>query len=194
MADTPQVITELAAACVSYVHKSLGIALDYTQDTLPILDHYVRSASGARGEVMDLMAAPTGAYFGEVLRRQIEGVRWHVRDNDHVGMRIELEPCFLWFNPIGVAREVISGDPAPEWNAHLQLLDADRPLVESALEQAGQVNESDYFSFSVRYEVIELVTSVLVARSVTQSKHGRVFGPDLYQAAAGELPSVGKPS
>ncbi len=191
MADTPEQITELAAACVSYVHKSLGLALDYTQDTLPILDHYVRSAQGAPGEVMELMAAPTGAYFGEVVRRHLEGVRWHVA-KDHIGMRLEMEPCFLWFNPIGVAREVIGRVPAPEWNAHLQMLDADRPLVESALEHAGAVDENDYFSFSVRYEVVELVASVLVARSVTQAKHGRVFGPELYEAAAGERNPSGK--
>lgn len=197
MADTsttPALITELAAACVSYVHKSLGLTLDYTQDTLPILDHYVRSAQGAKHEVLELMATPTGAYFGEVLRRQLPGVRWHVPDDDHAGIRLELEPCFLWFNPIGVAREVITQDAAPDWNAHLQMLDADRPLVESALEQAGTVRADDYYTFSVRYEVIELVTSVLVARSATLGPHRRVFGPELYRAAAGEKIGVGKPS
>jgi len=194
MPDTPELITELAAACVSFVHKSLGLTLDYTQDTLPILDHYVRSAQGAPVEVMELMAAPTGAYFGEVVRRHVDGLRWHAPADDHAGFRLELEPCFLWFNPIGVAREVIARAPDPEWNAHLQLLDADRPLVESALEHAGDVNETDYFTFGVRYEVIELVTSVLVARSVTQGKLSRHFGPDLYRAAAGESSAKGKPS
>jgi hypothetical protein len=194
MADTPEVITELAAACVSFVHKSLGLTLDYTQDTLPILDHYVRSAQGVPVEVMELMAAPTGAYFGEVVRRHVAGLRWHAPAQDHAGIRLELEPCFLWFNPIGVAREVIARAPEPDWNAHLQLLDADRPLVESALEHAGDVNEADYFTFSVRYEVIELVTSVLVARSVTQGKYGAHFGPELYRVAAGENRNHGKPS
>lgn len=194
MADTPELITELAAACVTFVHKSLGLTLDYTQDTLPILDHYVRSADGAAVEVMELMAAPTGAYFGEVVRRHVEGLRWHAPEYDHAGVRLEMEPCFLWFNPIGVAREVIARAPEPDWNAHLQLLDADRPLVESALEHAGDVNETDYFTFSVRYEVIELVSSVLIARSVTQGKHGRHFGPEIYRAAAGERRISGKPS
>lgn len=191
MADTPEQITELAATCVSYVHKSLGLMLDYTQDTLPILDHYVRSAEGASGEVMELLAAPAGAYFGEVVRRHLDGVRWHAPNNDSMATRLEFESCFLWFNPIGAAREVISRVPAPDWNAHLQLLDADRALVESALEQAGSVNETDYFTFSVRYEVVEMVASVLVARSVTQDKH-TLFGAEVYAAAAGERLLSGK--
>jgi len=191
MADTPAEIAELAATCVSYVHKSLGLMLDYTQDTLPILDHYVRSAEGASSEVVELMAAPTGAYFGEVLRRHIEGVRWHVSEANHQATRLEWEPCFLWFNPVGAAREVISGAHASGWFAHLQLLDADRPLVESALEHAGQVNEADYFTFSVRYEVVELVSSILVARAVTSGSPPRIFGADVYQAAAGERTPTG---
>jgi hypothetical protein len=193
MADTPELINELAAACVTYVHKSLGLTLDYTQDTLPILDHYVRTAQGAPGEVMALMAAPIGAYFGEVIRRSLPGVRWHLADS-HQSIRLEWESCFLWFNPIGVAREVIGRENEPDWHAQPQLLDADRPLVESALEQAGEVREDDYFTFSVRYEAVELMASVLLARSVTQGKHGRVFGPELYAVTAGERASSDKPS
>ena len=75
--DAPSEIVDLSQACVRYVHDSLGFALDFTRETLPVLDHYLRqSVRGARDEAVDLMARVAGAYFGEVVRRSLPGVRW----------------------------------------------------------------------------------------------------------------------
>src|SRR5688572_23563251 len=41
-APPPEPIRELCDACIAYVTRALAVELDYTPDTLPILDHYLR--------------------------------------------------------------------------------------------------------------------------------------------------------
>src|SRR5687768_1752387 len=66
----PVVVLDLAEACVRFVKRALQIALDYTPDTLPLLDHYLRSASDiSKEEILSLHVPAAGAYFGEVVRR-----------------------------------------------------------------------------------------------------------------------------
>ena len=68
----PEAVRELAEACVGYVLGAVGVPLDYTPDTLPLLDHYLRTVpENAAGEVLALIAPAAGAYFGEVVRRTI---------------------------------------------------------------------------------------------------------------------------
>ena len=59
----PAEVGDLAESCVRFVHDALGMTLDYTPDTLPILDHYLRDrARGTSEEVLDLLAPAAGAY------------------------------------------------------------------------------------------------------------------------------------
>src|SRR5262245_61853652 len=130
----PQAIADLADACVRFVHDALGLRLDYTSDTLPILDHYLHEAArGARPEVQALLAPAAGAYFGELVRRHMAGARWHAPEADYARYRLEFEPFFLCFNPIGVAMEVVQQADAEGWGAHFGLLDDARSSVEHAL-------------------------------------------------------------
>ena len=77
-ADAPLPIQDLANACVRFVERSVGIALDYTPETLPILDHYLRGVRAtSRDEITNLVAPAAGAYFGEVVRRQLGPAQWH---------------------------------------------------------------------------------------------------------------------
>ena len=47
------------------------VELDYTQDTLPILDHYISIIPDRTSEdVLGLVVPMLGAYFGEVVRRR----------------------------------------------------------------------------------------------------------------------------
>jgi hypothetical protein len=191
--ETVTEVTDLAESCVRFVHEALGLTLDFTAETLPVLDHYLREhARGAKDEVMELLAVPAGAYFGEVVRRRLEGARWHAPAGDYAGHRLEFEPFFLSFNPIGVAMEVLSKADVPGWGAHFQVLDEARALLAQALAANSEVEAEDYYTLSMRLETLDQVVDLLIALEQKQPKR-RLFGPDVYRAAAGD-PTAQRPS
>lgn len=188
----PPEVGDLAQACVRFVHDALGLTLDYTPETLPILDHYLREGGRTRQELIDLLTPAAGAYFGEVVRRHMPGARWHSPAGDYAGYRLEFAPFFLCFNPLGVAREVLTQRAAEGWGAHFQVLDDARERVRQSLESTPVAPE-DYYTLSVRLEALEQIGDLLTALESTQ-KERRTFGPDVYRAASGEPAGGGRPS
>jgi len=185
----PEPIGTLSDACVRYVQDTLGFALDYTPETLPIVDHYLRERAVDLGEEgLALLASVAGAYFGEVVRRTLGGARWYCAGAEHRRYRLEFERVFLYFNPLGVAAEVVAQDDAGDWGAHLQLLPEAREAVQSVLEQGGQVRAEDYYSFGVRLETLHSVLDVLAGLESARSGPPRSFTSAVYAAAAGEPP------
>lgn len=183
--DAPSEIVDLAQACVRYVHDSLGFTLDFTRETLPVLDHYLRqSVRGARDEAVDLMARVAGAYFGEVVRRSLPGVRWGQDEPDPRRARLEFERFFLCFNPIGAALEAITGAPTEGFHTHFQVLDEARTAVNAALEAGMEVGDDDYFTLGVRLETLEQVADVVSGLEAAR-KEPRSFGPEVYRALYG---------
>jgi hypothetical protein len=181
--DAPSVVLDLADSCVRFVHRTLGIELDYTPDTLPILDHYLRGAHGvSQEEILGLVAPAAGAYFGEVVRRQLGPSRWHWESDEFSECRLEFERCFLSFNPIGIALEAVVQSETEGYGSNLSLLKEEEGLVREALERTGDVNPDDYFRLAVRYEVIEQVVVLLVERAISQNELARRFGPEVYEA------------
>lgn len=185
-APPPDTIRDLALACVASVKATLGIELDFTQDTLPLLDHYAREILEAdKEEITQLTVPMCGAYFGEVIRRNLAAFRWHCPGDNHRLWRLELETAFLFFNPLGVAHEVALGEDIPGWWSHLEVAKADQEHVKEALSLFGDVRESDYYSFSLRYEVIDQV-ALSIARRAAQERDGdeeiAIIAPDLYAA------------
>jgi hypothetical protein len=119
-----------------------------------------------------------------VVRRSIAGARWYAPGEDYTEYRLEFDLYFLCFNPIGVAAEVLAREDVEGYGTHFQLLDDARPVVEDALAKSDSVSVDDYYSFSTRYETLELVTSVLVGLESLTQKHPRHFGPEVYRAAS----------
>ncbi len=191
-APEPNVL-ELAGACVEYVRRAIGVELDFTPDTLPILDHYLLKVleDGEKEEITSLVTTSAGAYFGEVLRRSLGHMRWHVEPDDPTGWRLELEHVFLFFNPLGMAREAIVGADQPGWMAHLEVLPRDRPLLDQSLAHMGDVREDDYYRLAVRFEVVEQVLSALEGASISRQAIGEVFAPTVYAATARALRDEG---
>jgi hypothetical protein len=187
----PAPIDDLAQACVRFVKEALSLTLDFEPETLPILDHYARApaeAGKARDEVRDLLTPALGSYFGEVVRRAMLGVRWHIPadPHDYGSYRLEFDSIFLHFNPFGIAHEVLAQGEVEESGANFQVLDEARAPLHEALEQSGGVSIDDYYSFTIRYETLELVISVLTALERANQSTPRRFGPEVYRAAAGE--------
>jgi hypothetical protein len=142
---------------VEYVARSLGTALDFRWETLPILDHYVRQAQATlpgRPDLLDLLARATGAYFGEVARHAIDGF-WLLGSNNLHDWRLCARPVYLHFNPFGVAYDALCGNSehgGPRSN--LDLLFEDRATVEARLSALPPVPEDEYYAFSTRLEVL----------------------------------------
>jgi hypothetical protein len=181
--DTPPVVLDLADSCVRFVKRALRIELDYTPETLPVLDHYLREAQGTdREEIISLVAPAAGAYFGEVVRRQLGPSRWHWVSDDFAEVRIEFDRCFLSFNPIGSALEAVVGNEVEGYGSNLSLLAEDEGLVRDSLERTGEVREDDYYRLAVRFEVIEQVVALLVEKAISKDELSRRFGPEVYAA------------
>jgi len=190
--QAPEMIRTLAEGCARFVKQAVGVELDGTPDTLPILDHYLAMAREEDGEeVLGLVATSAGAYFGEVVRR-VAGGRWVLADEaDASSWRLEMEHVFLSFDPVGVAREAITEQDEEGWNAHLEVLEQDRRVIAQALENTGDVSEDDYYRLAIRWEVIEQALAVLEAAAQARGEADKRYGPEVYQRVlGGRAPSL----
>jgi hypothetical protein len=164
-ADAPPAVRDLARACLAFVRKSVGIDLDLTPDTLPLLDHYLSQARDKRGEVHTLVAAAAGAYFGELVRKSYP-CRWVVPSDDvHDGWRLEFEKVFLYLHPVAIAlaREALEHAEALEGGAGFSVREQDRPVLAATLATLGQVDEDEYYLLSTRFDVLSAVAERLSA-------------------------------
>ncbi|HEY8143054.1 MAG TPA: hypothetical protein VIG06_10290 [Kofleriaceae bacterium] len=178
-ADSPAEVVEYADQAVQYVQRALGMPLEYDSETLPLLDHYLRSVPGENAAAAHLVAATAGAYFGEVVKRRLGG-EWDLPSRDPGSWRLVL-PTGLWFSPAAVALAVIVGsdeedgsmgdeitDPeadavtGSDWDASLNAPGPLRPLIAQVLDNMANVSHDDYYSLSGRLDTIEHVESVLV--------------------------------
>ncbi len=189
---TPEAIEDLALGAFRLVKEKLSFELDFTPDTLPVLDHYLQQLRDEDGEepdpkVVSVVGPCAGAYFGEVVRRALPGLRWHCPD-DYEEWRIEASDVFLCFNPIGVALEALHRAPLADWNAHFALLPAEQEIVNTSLDATGPVREDDFYRLAVRFEVLEQTLHVLRERSQSRGER-RSFGPEVYAAAVDGKPA-----
>lgn len=186
----PEAVEDLALAAFRMVKEKLSFELDFTPETLPVLDHYLEllrtEGDGPPDEKVVSVAAPcAGAYFGEVVRRSLPGLRWHLAGDDYTRWRLEARDVFLCFNPIGAALEAIYREPLADWSAHFTLMPAEQKIVNESLELSGPVREDDYYRLAVRHEVLDQALSVLAELARKKGERTR-FGPDVYAAVLDE--------
>ncbi|GAB5544648.1 MAG: hypothetical protein RLO52_38115 [Sandaracinaceae bacterium] len=166
MSDTSDAVEDLALGAFRLVKEKLGFELDFTAETLPVLDQYLidlRDEDGGTPDekVVALVAPCCGAYFGEVLRRTLPDLRWHTPKDDYQRWRLEGERVFISLNPIGAVLEALYGKALADWAAHLALLPGDRDAVTRSLEATGPVREEDFHRLAIRHEVTEQALDVL---------------------------------
>ena len=121
-----------------------------------------------------------GAYFGEVVRRRFEAARWHAPVGEHALWRIEFERVFLYFNPVGIALDVILETNGP-YASELLFNPKDEKLITSALAVYNDIRENDYFTFSIRLEALEQVVLNMGAAAEDKS---RLYGSAEYATFA----------
>ena len=185
-APPPEAVAELAEGCVHFVERKLGVRLDYSLETLPVLDHYLVQARAEvrdRPELIPLLVNTAGAYFGEVVRRRVPSW-WHMPTSDPVTWQIQAEPVYLWFEPIAMAYEALLGGEREDEEGSAQLVvDEDaRELVAQRLAELPSVEEGEYYALSTRLEVIDIATEVIKTRMVQNGVGDVTFSPEDYES------------
>jgi hypothetical protein len=156
----PPRVREYADQAVAYVRRALGVTLEYDSDTLPLLDHYLRTVPDGQPATIQLVVATSGAYFGEVVRRRLGG-RWEAAGDD-VEWRVIL-PTGLNFSPAGFVASAIAKADLEDLDSELDAPPRMRPYVQQALQRMGDVSVDDYYSLCGRLDTLEHVHEILVA-------------------------------
>ena len=183
--SAPEEIGELVRACLEYVKRSLGTELDFTPETLPLLDHYlseVREELEGKPELVELTAHAAGAYFGEVLRRQMRGF-WHMPSASLHDFQVCSSVAFVAINPFGVAYDALYGGQehgGPRSN--LRLAAEDHGYIKARLATVPELPEDQYFLLTTRIEAIEITVEALRARLEEQGYGETEYTPEDYEA------------
>lgn len=163
----PEAIADLVRACLSYVKRSLGTDLDFTPETLPLLDHYlaeVREALEDKPELAELTAQAAGAYFGEVLRRQMRGF-WRTPTANLHDYQVCSSVAFVSINPFGVAYDALFASTEHQGpRSNLRVAPEDAGFVSARLATVPEVPEDQYYLLTTRIEAIEITVEALRAR------------------------------
>jgi len=158
--SVPPRVREYADQAVSYVQRALGIALEYDSNTLPVLDHYLRTVPDDQPAALQLVVATSGAYFGEVVRQRLGG-RWELGKQE-TEWRMVL-PTGLNFSPVGFVAAAIARAELEDLDTEIAAPSRLLPYVQQALARMGEVSVDDYYSLCGRLDTLEHVHEVLVA-------------------------------
>jgi len=179
MDGAPARVSEYAEQAVAYVRRALGLALEYDSDTLPLLDHYLRTVPEDQPATTTLVIATSGAYFGEVVRRRLGG-RWEIpsaeeRANGNGGGNGHEVPAFegadwrmvlptgLSFSPAGIVAAAIAQADLEDFDSEIDAPPRMRPYVQQALARMGELPIDEYYSLCGRLDTLEHLHEVLVA-------------------------------
>jgi hypothetical protein len=171
----PGDVHDLAERAVDFVRRAIGVTLDYTPETLPVLDHWLANAPPKAGRRADsnvpgddavaaLATTVAGVYFGEVARRSLGG-EWDVVGDAPEGWQLTLTGgVTLW--PVAFAAAALAGGEVEDIDASFEVPAADRDAVEEALARV-EVPEDEYWTLPSRLEALTLVCDLLAARRAT---------------------------
>lgn len=179
----PQPIQELTSNCVEYVARAIGMALDFTPETLGVLDYYAASVRNelAKNPALGPLVAPAiGAYFGELLRVRLDGF-WRLPSPNQQDWSLCSGAVFLAINPIGVGYDALYGaEDHPGPRSPLRVAAEDRAYLDRRLATLPEVPEDEFFTFTTRFEVLEVASDALSAKMEEEGYGGTRFGPEDY--------------
>ncbi len=179
----PEDVAEATTACLEYVRRATGVGLDFSPDTLGVLDHYVLTARkdlAAKPELAALVTRAVGAYFGEVVRARVPSF-WRVPTANVHDWQLCTSSVFFWFNPVGVAYDALYGTNEHEGvRSILRPAAEDREFLERRLEAMPPLPEDEFYLLSTRFEVIEVCVETLRARLEERGYGESEFGEDEY--------------
>ena len=183
-------VDQLVAGFVTQLERALGLELreDLGKTALAYTDHYLSLLRDeTREPIVSLVAAGAGAWFGELVRREIGG-QWIGDGEDPRRLRLLLERQFVYFSPVYLAYEAIfsgSPDPGDPRLPHGATLDGayhlrkqtepgdeidDHAWVTDRLAEAAPVSEDVFFSLTGRFETLELILELLATRDLARGR------------------------
>ncbi len=165
--SAPTEVADFAGQAVEYVQRSLGVVLEYNSETLPVLDHYLRQVPDGQPGARELVIATAGAYYGEVVRRQLGG-SWLVQGEPD-GWRVVL-PGGLSFAPAGFVATAMALSEVDDYDTSFDAPPKILEMFEEALESMAPVTDEQYYSLCGRFDTIEHVQDVLFARAAIAAK------------------------
>ena len=168
-------LREYAAQTVAYVQRAVGVELAFDSDTLPLLDHYLRTVPTDQPATTRLIVATAAAYFGEVVVRHLGG-RWEATADDLGAWRVVL-PTGLSFSPAGMVGAAIARAEVADLDTTLDAPPKMQPYVEQALARMSPVTTDEFYSLCGRLDTLEHVHEVLVTVAA-QLAGGPVPAPD----------------
>ncbi len=190
-------VDQLTAAFADQIRRALGVEIEPIverdgQVALAYADHYLGLLREEdREPIVSLVAANAGAWFGELIRREI-GATWIGDGKDPRRLRLLLEPNFVHLSPVDLAYSAIlvgepeadsrlpsgaaldtafhlrkparggSDDTEPEPQAEAQL--SDHTWVTQRLAEIVPMPEDQFYSLTGRYETLLLILELLAAR------------------------------
>ena len=160
-------VAEYAETCVKYVQISIGVALDFSVETLPILDHYLREAretQTSRPETAPLLATVAGCYLGELLAAR-HPLAWNTEADEPLDWKLTSPAGALEVFPIALCRIALEGADADGSFEAFMLEPKLREALSSRLEQLPAVGNDEFLALSTRVEVIDMAFDLLNQRS-----------------------------
>lgn len=192
-ASAQTLVDALVATFAEQVRRALDYDLDGSTTSLAVVDHYLSLARDEQREpIVSLLAAGAGAYFGELLRREIGG-HWIGDGVDPRRLRMLLQPQFVHLSPVDQAYEAIAGevldpdDPriasGPAFDSAFGLRpptpaeresddpEADeRSWLQARLAELPPVPEDQFFSLTCRFETLVVMLEMLAAKHVAEGR------------------------
>ncbi len=198
-------VDELVEGFHGQVQRALGLELDGSVTSLAFVDHHLRAAREAMDDdpdpsreapILTLVAAGAGAYFGELVRREIGGT-WIGDGKDPRRLRLLLAPQFLHFSPVDQAFEVLIGDELRDGDARVpegppldtafrvrtrpqprpdgSAAPADASWLDERLAEMSPVPADHYYTLTARYETLELILELLAQKHASEGRTPRRF-------------------
>jgi hypothetical protein len=171
-AAPPPEIQDLADACVRFVERAVGVKLDFTPETLPLLDHYLAGARRVLAEKrseepVEVVAQAAGAYLGEVIRRRFPSF-WVLTPADPAHHKLRFMRLFLTVLPMDFVLSALTFDPNGPSQGYggVELEPEDRDLVMARLRDLPEVTEEEFLAPSTRFEVVEIAVDAVTSRQL----------------------------
>ncbi len=168
--EPPTEVLDLAMACVQFVDRAIGVRLDFTVETLPILDHYLAEArktlrSKAEHEPALVVASAAGAYVGEVVRRRFPSF-WVLTPADQTEHRLQFMRLFLTVKPVIWVMDALTWEDAHGADGALAMIlePDDRKFVAPRLAELPAVTDEEFVRPSTRVEVLDIVVEAITTK------------------------------
>ena len=158
---TDPIIVEYSSVIIDAVYSKVNIDLDFSPDTVSLLDYYVNEIGDVDKSMFSLMSTISCAYFGELVRRNIGG-QWYIEDKDNPeNWQVRFNSCPLAIYPFILSSEVISKGKFSLESSIFSVSPSRHDLLLELLEKSNPMAEDQYYSFAGKLDIIELAVDFL---------------------------------